>query len=341
MVDAVTGNSMIPSNPGIVAQQVADGAQQVAPVAPGAPPMVGQVAAPQAPLPVAPAPVEAYDFWSSVEQRVDPGQPVIPEPAQVPPSEVGQIPPSQVPPLVPQVPPVQVQPPAQPVVPEQFPVQPPAEPVLSPDQQAAIVEAGASEALPVQPVAPAPQQDFSAMEAQTIAHLAATEYALPEAEATRLVSEPEVAFPQLAARLHVRLATQLGQAVQQILPGVIEQVVDGKMKAQQLENDFFRTYSQLADPRFRPVVANSLRMARQASPNASREQVMSDGAALAAMKLRLQLTNGAQQPVAALPVIVPPVQQPFQPAVGGGVGLPMTPQVPVNEFEVLANDPNW
>jgi len=326
MNDAATGNSMIPSNPGIAVAQAQQGAQQVAPQSPGAPPMAAQVPAPAAqPPPAVPAPpVEAYDFWSGIEQRVEPGQPAIPE----------------LPPMVPEAPPAQIQPQAQPVAPEQLPAQ---SPILSPEQQAAIVEAGALESPPAQPQAPAPApgQDFSAMEAQTIAHLARTEYALPEAEATRLVSEPEVAFPELAARLHVRLATQIGQAVQQILPNVIEQVVDGKMKAQTLENDFFRSYPQLSDPRFRPVVVHSLRMARQASPQAGRDQVMNDGAALAVMKLRLQ-ANGAQQPVVA-PQIPPvqPVQPPFQPAIGGGVGLPTIPQEPVNEFAVLADDQNW
>ncbi len=339
MNDAVTGNTMIPSSPGIAVQQLASGAQQVAPQTAGAPPMVGQVAAPVAPTPPEPPPpsVEAYDFWSGVEKRVDPGQEVIPEPAPA------VIPPAIVPPAAPEAPPVQAQPPAQPVAPEAVPVQPLAEPALSPEQQAAIVEAGALGAPPAQPQAPAPQQDFSAIEAQTIEHLAKTEYALPPAEATRLVSEPEVAFPELAARLHVRLATQLGQAVQQILPSVIEQVVDAKMRAQQLENDFFRSYPQLADARFRPVVAHSLRMARQASPQAGREQVMSDGAALAAMKLRITnfTGNGVQQPVVTPPLVAQPVQPQFQPAVGGGVGLPMLPQAPVNEFEALANDLNW
>lgn len=344
MTDAQTGNSMIPSNPGVAAAQLRDGAQAVAPLQAGAPPMaqVPTMPAP-APEPVQ-QPVESYDFWESVEQRVEPGQldPVFQEPQQ--------------PAAVPTQPVAPVQQPGVPATQYALP-----EGQLSQEQQAAIVEAGAAE----QGIAPqrqqqaAPQQqqvNTAAVEQQTIAHLAATEYALPKDEATRLVTEPEVVFPQLAARLHVRLATQLGQAVQQILPSIIEQVVDQKMKAQGLENDFFRSYPQLSDPRFRNVVAHSLRMARQASPQATRDQVMSDGAALAAMKLRLQLTNGAQQPpvgtqvpavpqqpVAAVPVqpYAQPVHQPFQPAVGGGsVGLPIQ-QVPQNEFEVLAMDENW
>lgn len=334
MVDQIapTGNSMIPSNPSIAAQQIAEGAQQIAPLSAGAPPtsQVPQVAVQppvQAPSTVeapvqAPLPVEAYDFWSGVEKRVDPSQvptPVVAPPAQAPSQE--QI-----------VAPV--------AAPAQQPAQLPSpEMQLSPEQQAAIVEAGAAEApTPTQAPAPAPTTDLSAMEAQTIAHLAKTEYALPEAVATRLVSEPEVVYPELAARLHVRLAGQIGQAMQQLLPGIIEQVVDRKIAAQSMENDFFRSYPQLADRRFRPVVTQSLRMARTASPQAGRDQVMSDGAALAAIKLRLQLTNGLQQPVVALQA--PPALQPFQPAVGSSAQLPLA-MPEVNEFELLANDQNW
>lgn len=327
---AKTGNSMIPANPGIAVQQIQGGAQQITPPSAGAPPTVGVVPAvvPQA-LPAV-QPVEGYDFWGGVEQRIDPtpeSQVAPPAPAPGPEQFVAPSPaPAQQPAALPQQ-------------------QPGITPDLSFEQQAAIVEAGAAGAtVPAQQPVQAPRQDFSAIEAQTIAHLAKTEYMLTEEQATRIISKPEEAFPEYAARLHVRLAGQIGQAMQQILPGIIDQIVDGKMKAQALENDFFRSYPQLSDPRFRPVVSQSLRMARQASPQADRNQIMSDGAALAAMKLRLQLTNGAQQPVAVLqaPVQTQPLPvQPFQPALGGGAPLQPMMQEQVNEFEVLASDPNW
>lgn len=327
MTDAITGNTMIPSNPGIVAQQVEAGAQQVAPISSGAPPTVGEQSVPPAP------PTEAYDFWSGVEQRIDPATQEVPPVAQPAPPEQVVAPP--------------VQPPTAPAPVQAPPVQAPG---ITPEQQAAIVEAGAMEqgyqqpAVPAQAPVQAPAQDFAAFEAQTIEHLARTEYALPPDQANALVARPEEVYPQLAARLHVRLASQIGKAVQDFLPSVIDQVVTAKMEASRLEDNFFRSYPQLSDQRFRPVVAQSLRMARQASPNASREQVMNDGAALAAMKLRIQ-PAAVQQPVAAQPSQFNGQQQPvapFQPAVGGMGGLP-TPQVPdiQNEFEALAMDQNW
>lgn len=323
MVDAVTGNSMIPTDPGIAAAQIAAGAKVIAPPSSGAPPMVGEP-------PVAPAPpVEAYDFWSGVEKQI--------APAQVPPEEPAA--PAQldaVPPVVPPVP--------APVVPEAT--------ALTPEQQAAIVEAGAAQAQPVltAPTA-APVTDQNLLIQQTIEHLARTEYAMPQDVADKLVSKPEEVYPTLAATMHVRLATQIGQAVQNLLPSVIDKIVTAKLEANRLENDFFRSYPQLADIRFRTVVAQSLSMARTASPQAPREQIMSDGAALAAMKLRLQPQAIPQpgQPVVPQAIVQPaliPVQPqvlaPFQPAVGGGGALP-NPAAPelVNEFEALAMDQNW
>lgn len=318
-VQAQTGNSMIPSNPNIPIQQVQGGAIQQTPHQAGAPAVV-------------PAPqVDSSDFWGNIDKQTQPG-----------------LPPAQQEALQPLPEPVQ-----QPTLPAAVPGEPaalPAPDALTPEQLAVITEAGAHEAgyvqpQPAQPL-PQPVQDTRTFEEQTIQNLAQSEYALPEAEATKMMTNPEEVFPLYAARLHVRLASQLGQAVQQILPSLINTAVDSRMKAQALENDFFTTYPQLRDARFRPVVAQSLRMAKQASPQASREQIMQDGAALAVMKLRIapQQMPVQQQvaplaPIAQIPVQAQPLQ-PFAPAIGGG-GLPIQPQVPLNEFEEMANDLNW
>ncbi len=323
MTDAITSNSMIPSNPGIVAQQLAAGAQVVAPIAPGAAPIVAPA---QAPVPA----VEAYDFWGGVEQRIEP---------EALPAQPGEVP---VAPVVPAASPTA----GQPTVPVAT--------ALTPEQHAAIIEAGAVAAPVAAPQAPAPVAPVGDITQQTIAHLASTEYAMPKEVADKLVSNPEEVYPTLAATMHVRLATQIGQAVSSLLPAIVEKIVGSKIEAHRLENDFFRLYPQLADPRFRPVVAQSISMARQANPQATREQVMNDGASLAALKLRITPQGVAPaQVVAQVPALQPaqiPVQQPnlspvavvpFQPAAGGGGALPNLQPALENEFEVLAMDQNW
>ncbi len=326
MTDAMTSNSMIPANPGIVAQQLKDGAQLVAPVPATVAPIVEPA---QLPAPG----VESYDFWGGVEQRIEPAA----LPAQ--PDTV----------------------PGQTVVPAPSPTagQPtvPAATALTPEQHAAIIEAGAGVASVAAPQPAAAQQPVGDIMQQTINHLAGTEYAMSKELADKLVSNPEEVYPTLAATMHVRLATQIGQAVSSLLPSIVEKIVNSKLEAQRLENDFFRLYPLLADPRFRPVVAQSLSMARQANPQAAREQVMNDGASLAALKLRIApqaqpvvaqvvaRTNGVQPPVMPVqqPVVAlaPLAVAPFQPAVGGGGALPnLVPELE-NEFEALAIDPNW
>lgn len=354
-MEAQTGNNMIPSNPGIVQQQARDGAQQVAPMHQGyqqPPQQPQQQAAPQ---------VESYDFWSGLEQSIEPTEEYDlpqqqPQQYQVPnqPQQQQYQVPNQ--PASPgQQPQAQPQPDAQ---------QPGGPSQLTFEQQAAILEAQGGRQAPQVQQAPQqtqqqpaqqPAQNYAAFEAQTIAHLASTEYAIPEDQARQMVAEPEKVYPQLAARMHVRLASQIGQAVQNMLPSVIDQMVEAKIRANNLEQEFFRTYKQLADPRFRPVVAASLRMAREINPQASPQQVMADGATLAAMKLRLNM-NG-QAPAQGQPVVqqqpqqfrqqqpaqqyAPPQAQPFMPAQGGGGAVLPTHQQEQNEFAALAMDPNW
>lgn len=97
-------------------------------------------------------------------------------------------------------------------------------------------------------------------------------------------------------------------------------------------------------------------MIRQVNPEADRNEVMRDGAALAAVRLRTKL-GGAQEPaqMPALPQnmpLVPPQQQPvasvanqapFTPAQSGGASEPVVPTDPNQEniFTILANDPDW
>ena len=213
---------------------------------------------------------------------------------------------------------------------------------LTPEQLQAISQYQQPQYAPAP--APVPTQNAQ-LEANAIAQLT-QEYAIPQDVASQYVTEPEKMLPELAARLHIRIATALGQVISQILPSVITPIVEQKLQAIKLENEFFQQYPQLTDQRFRPVVMHSIALARQVNPNATREQVMSDGAMLAATKLRISLHAQGPAPVARQQAQVAPPRNngyvpPYQPVMGGGAGLPTNPQVQINEFEALANDPNW
>jgi len=213
---------------------------------------------------------------------------------------------------------------------------------------------------PSEPVAPVPQFDPATLEANAIKALTETEYALSDEQATMLIAEPDKVLPELAARMHVRVQVGLANQIAQMLPQMIAAQIQQQGKVQSLESSFFGAYPELNKPEFRTTVQESLAMIRQVNPQASREEVMRDGAALAAVRLRTKL-GGVQEP-AQLPVlpsmplseasVVPPVlaqpapaqpQAPFVPAQAGGASTPVVPIDPNagNIFAQLAMDPDW
>jgi hypothetical protein len=207
-----------------------------------------------------------------------------------------------------------------------------------------------------QPVAQ-PPIDPEQLQAQAIEQLTTTMYALSDEDKNALIAEPDKVLPGLAARMHVTMQVQLAQQIAQILPGIIQGQLAQANKVQGLENSFFGQYPELNKPQFKATVQESLAMIRQVNPQASREEVMRDGAALAAVRLRTRL-GGAQEPaqMPALPATMPlasptaPVQPavaqqppPFTPAQSGGGSEPVVPTDPNldNIFAQLANDPDW
>ena len=199
-----------------------------------------------------------------------------------------------------------------------------------------------------------PQFDPAELEARAIEQLTTTEYALTEADKTALIAEPDQVIPRLAARMHVRMQVQLAQQIAQILPGIIQGQLAQANKVNKLETAFFGQYPELNKPQYQQTVQESLAMIRQVNPQATREEVMRDGAALAAVRLRTKL-GGVQEPaqVPALPQnmpLVPPLappaavqpQAPFTPAQSGGASEPVVPTDPnQNIFADLAMDPDW
>jgi hypothetical protein len=197
---------------------------------------------------------------------------------------------------------------------------------------------------PQQPQQPPP--DPAQLEAQAIEQLSTTEYAMSEEDRNALISEPDTVLPKLAARMHVRMQVQMAQQLAHILPHMINQQIQQATKVQSLESSFFGQYPALNKPEYRDTVAQSLTMVRQFNPQATKDEVMRDGAALAAVRLRVQLDGAQQQsPPPQLPLQGPERvarQQPFTPVQGGG----SEPVVPIdpnqnNIFATLANDDDW
>lgn len=190
---------------------------------------------------------------------------------------------------------------------------------------------------------------------QVVDHLVNTTYKLSDEQKRKLISEPDVEIPRMLASLHVQVATQLAQYMQQYVtqavPGLAMQHVGRQIGAMKAEQVFFSQYPALNRQEFRPVVLQMLKYAKGMNPTYTREQVMKEAAEMAAFKLRVSLNpQGAQapsQPPARpmTPAQVPPqsAPMPFLPAAAGGA--PQAPQAGsdpnANPFELLAADPNW
>jgi len=126
---------------------------------------------------------------------------------------------------------------------------------LTPEQKAAIAQTE-MEQLGQAPAQPQSQQqpvDQNALMSQAADYLLNTTYKMSDEQKRQLVSEPDVAIPQLAARMHVQIASQLGQHFQQVLsqvlkesvPQVALQAMNKQMGAFKAEQTFFSSYPAL------------------------------------------------------------------------------------------------
>jgi len=191
---------------------------------------------------------------------------------------------------------------------------------------------------PAAPPVGAPM-DFGALQKQAIDYLMANDYKLNDDDRTQLISAPDEVLPRLAARMHVGIASQLAQQVAQAIPSMIQQHMDTHMKAQRAEMEFFGRYPKLNRAEWKPVIAESLQMVKAMNPNATREQVISEGAALAAFRINSKYGQNHTPPPPQQQRSVAPPYVPFAP--GGGISPPTNPNQSGNPFADLAADPDW
>jgi hypothetical protein len=174
------------------------------------------------------------------------------------------------------------------------------------------------------------------LQTQAMNYLMANEYRLSDEDRTQLISAPDEVLPKLAARMHVGIATQLASQVAQAIPQMIQQHLETHVRAQKAEMEFFSRFPKLNRDEWKPTIAESLQMVRQMKPQATREEIMREGAALAAFRIQSQYGNrGVPRPPQ------PPLQhQPFTPMpAGGGFAPPANPS-DANPWAQLAQE-DW
>lgn len=187
----------------------------------------------------------------------------------------------------------------------------------------------------VAPSAPqaAPQFDAEAAQTAAINQLMGREYALSEVDQRRLIAEPETVIPRLAAQVHVNVVRDIGARVGQIIPELVNRLVEQRLDGMKRETEFFSRYPKLGHPAFRPIVEKSLAMVKAANPQITQEQLFQEGASYAAFQIRSQYRN-QQAPQAAPPMRA--MQAPYVPVSPGAPPVPMAPQEG-NPFAALAN----
>lgn len=181
----------------------------------------------------------------------------------------------------------------------------------------------------------APPQVFDAEAAQKVAidQLMGREYQLSEVDERRLIAEPEKVIPRLAAQVHVNVVRDIGQRFGQIVPEIVNRLVEQRLAGMRHETEFYSRFPKLNNPVFRPIVEESLRMVKAANPNITQEQLQNEGAQFAAFKIRQHYRTQA------LPPAAPPMratQIPYVPMSPGAPSVPMAPPSG-NAFADLAN----
>lgn len=202
----------------------------------------------------------------------------------------------------------------QPTVPQQQPQvqQPDLAPTPQPQQQ--------------QNQAPSPES----LRTAAIDFLRGNTYKFTDDEARRALTSPEEALPDLAARLHVNIVTEMAQQLPRLVETLVEKRVQQRTVEMEAKGEFFRRYPKLNRPEWQGTIAESIVLARQLKPNATRDQLMAEGAALAAYRIRSQAPRLPAQGR----------QAPFVPASPGtgGAFVSTNPQ-PGNVWADLAADP--
>lgn len=284
---------------------------------------------PEAPGSATPAPAPTPAPGVSAAPTPPPTEPA-PAPAPVPPSPAPSPAPPGAPtpaPAPPGAPPPQPAPPGSPAPAPAVPATPPA-PAPAP-------------APTPEPAAPAPasEVDVQAAMAKQLTELTAY-YALPAEEAAALQTEPEVALPKLAARVHQAVQASVYQTVMANLPRMVEAINATAIRESEAKQVFYARWPNLRQHEKAVVAAGQV--FRAINPNAGHEDAIEKIGMMVCQSLGLPFAPaGSPPPVqpAPAPVVVPtPTPAPVhRPAGIGATGLP--PGVPSdNLFTQLSQD---
>lgn len=212
-------------------------------------------------------------------------------------------------------------------------VPPATPPVVPPPPAAEVPPQPAAQPTPAQPGQP--PADYQAWRQTRETELAGTIYAINDADAQALLTEPETVLPRMAARMHMEVMESAMRAIQSVIPRMIEGYNQHERANTQAKSLFTSINPDLGDPSYENAILELGQVYRKVNPTAPAEEAARAIGALVRSALGIA---APQAPGVTLPTAPAPVAQPapFTPARGGGTG--QVPRPSGNQFEALANE---
>ena len=208
------------------------------------------------------------------------------------------------------------------------PVVPPAPPA------AEIPPQPAAQPTPAQPGQP--QADYQAWRQTRETELASTLYAINDADAQALLTEPETVLPRMAARMHMEVMESTMRALQSVLPQAIQGYTQHEQANTQAKQFFSGVNPDLANPAYEPYILQFGEVYRKVNPSAGPEEAARAIGSLVRSALGIAAPQQGVTPPPAMQVSQQPAPVPFTPARGSGTGS--APPAQANPFIQLAND---
>lgn len=208
------------------------------------------------------------------------------------------------------------------------PVVPPAPPA------AEIPPQPAAQPTPAQPGQP--PADYQAWRQTRETELASTLYAINDADAQALLTEPETVLPRMAARMHMEVMESTMRALQSVLPQAIQGYTQHEQANTQAKQFFSGVNPDLANPAYEPYILQFGEVYRKVNPSAGPEEAARAIGSLVRSALGIAAPQQGVSAPPAMQVSQPAAPVPFTPARGSGTGS--APPAPANPFAQLANE---
>ena len=211
-------------------------------------------------------------------------------------------------------------------------------PPVPPVEQQGQPEAGQQQEAPKQKTAEELQVEYDNAR-QVLEESLMQQYALSEDDASALITEPEVVFPRLMARLHTNVLASMAQGMAQQLPSMIQHLNQQQEAMNAYNTAFYSKWGELKG--HEDVVNRFSQMYQQLNPQATMEQAIDEIGAQVMVALRKPI-KGQPQPVpdggqsqVTAPVTPPP---PVPASVGGSAPPKPAPAGQGNIFSEMAEE---